>query len=105
MAMEPPLCMYDIRPTRPGAAAGKLERSAGEFPFFQILHQRLQFRFVIDHKLDVITGGPTDVAGAVLIGNIAYLGNMRDPHHKRPAHPYGEHLLTRLGDMHQSDPY
>jgi len=101
MAMKPSLGMNDVGQARPGASARKLGRTAGEFSFFQIRHQRFQFRFVIDHELDVVSGRPTDVAVTVLVGNVADLANMGNAHQPSAAHAYGEHLVSRLGDVHQ----
>ena len=70
MAMEPTLSVYDVRDAGARAANGKPVAATLEF-----VDERLQLLFLIHHKLDVVSGRPTDIPVTMLIGNITDIAN------------------------------
>jgi hypothetical protein len=101
VAVHPALGVDHVADAGARAAHGELEGAAGELAGVQVVAQGLHGGFVVHHEFNVVTGGPTQIAAAVLVGDVAQLTDMGDGHGTGAADAHGVDLVAAFGHMHQ----
>jgi hypothetical protein len=85
----------------PVPPTGNLKAAAVKLAAFQIFDQGFDLVFAVHHELDVVTGGETQVAVAVLVGDFADFADVGDGHQAGAAHAHGVALVAAFGHVHQ----
>ena len=97
---QPWVCTMLLMPA-PVPPTGNLKEPPSNLRLFRSSRRGLHGGFVFHHELDVVTGGPAQVAAAVLVGDVADLADVGDGHGAGAAHADGVHLVAAFGHVHQ----
>ncbi len=96
VAVDPALGVNDIGYTGAGTTDRETIAAAG-----QIIEQRLDLVLGVDHELDIVPGRETQLAFAMLIGNLAYFADKLAGNQASGTDTDRIHFITGLRFMHQ----
>ncbi len=94
VAVNPALGMHNVGYT--GAGATHREPAS---PGGQVVKQRLDLGFGIDHELDIVAGSPADRALAMLVCDITDFADVLNGNQPGAAHPNGVALSSGFAHM------
>ena len=101
VAVQPALGVHDVGHAGAGTTHGKLHAASIKLAAFQVLNQRIDLVFAVDHELDVVAGGEAQVTVAVLVGDLADLADQGDGHQAGAAHAHGVTLIATFSHVDQ----
>ena len=101
VAVHPTLGVHDVGHASTGAADGELEGTASELAGSKVGLEGSEGFFVGHHEFDVVTGGETHAAAAVLVGDFADFTDVHGGDGTSATAADGVHLIAGFGDVHE----